>query len=108
MSDTASKMLPLLRMGFTVLLLALLPLAWWWLRQRGADTRSRLTALTALTLFLTFDLIVFGAYTRLSDSGLGCPDWPGCYAQAGPLAAHADIAQAQAAMPSGPVTHAKA
>ena len=108
MSDTASKMLPLLRMGFTVLLLALLPLAWWWLRQRGADTRSRLTALTALTLFLTFDLIVFGAYTRLSDSGLGCPDWPGCYAQASPLAAHADIAQAQAAMPSGPVTHAKA
>ena len=108
LSDTANTLLPLLRMGITVLLLALLPLAWWWLRQRGADPRSRLAALTALTLFLTFDLIVFGAYTRLSDSGLGCPDWPGCYSQASPLAAHADIAQAQATMPSGPVTHVKA
>ena len=30
-------------------------------------------------VFLTFDLIIFGAFTRLSNSGLGCPDWPGCY-----------------------------
>ena len=68
----------------------------------------RLAALTALALFLTFDLIVVGSFTRLTDSGLGCPDWPGCYGQASPLGAHADIAAAQAAMPSGPVTHAKA
>jgi cytochrome c oxidase assembly protein subunit 15 len=61
-----------------------------WLRQRGADTRARLAALTALTLFLTFDLIVFGAFTRLTDSGLGCPDWPGCYGQASPLGATPD------------------
>lgn len=31
------------------------------------------------TLVLTFCVIVLGAYTRLSDAGLGCPDWPGCY-----------------------------
>ena len=99
---------PLLRMALAALLLALLPLAWWWLRQRGADARGRLAALTALTLFLTFDLIVFGAFTRLTDSGLGCPDWPGCYGQASPLAAQADIAQAQSALPTGPVTQAKA
>lgn len=28
---------------------------------------------------LTFIVILFGAYTRLRDAGLGCPDWPGCY-----------------------------
>jgi cytochrome c oxidase assembly protein subunit 15 len=67
-----------------------------------------LAALTALTLFLTFDLIVFGSFTRLSDSGLGCPDWPGCYGAASPIGAHADIHAAQTAMPSGPVTFGKA
>ncbi len=28
---------------------------------------------------LTLFVIVLGAYVRLSDAGLGCPDWPGCY-----------------------------
>lgn len=28
---------------------------------------------------LALTVIVFGAYVRLSDAGLGCPDWPGCY-----------------------------
>ena len=32
-----------------------------------------------ITLILTYFLIVFGSYVRLTDSGLGCPDWPGCY-----------------------------
>ena len=30
-------------------------------------------------MLLAFVVIVLGAYTRLSDAGLGCPDWPGCY-----------------------------
>jgi cytochrome c oxidase assembly protein subunit 15 len=88
--------------------LALLPLSLLWLRQRGANARLRLAALCALTLFLTFDLIVFGAFTRLSDSGLGCPDWPGCYGQASPLGARAQIDAAQNLQPSGPVTLSKA
>jgi cytochrome c oxidase assembly protein subunit 15 len=54
------------------------------------------------------DLVLFGAFTRLTDSGLGCPDWPGCYGEASPLAAHAPISAAQADMPSGPVTVSKA
>ena len=99
---------PLLRMVLLVSLLALLPLAWWWLRQRGSDAASRLVALTTLAAFLTFDLIVFGAFTRLTDSGLGCPDWPGCYGQASPIAAHAEIHAAQSAQPTGPVTTTKA
>jgi heme a synthase len=32
-----------------------------------------------LALVLCFVVVVFGAYVRLSDAGLGCPDWPGCY-----------------------------
>ena len=99
---------PMLRLLLLAAGLALLPLSWWWLRQRGATPARRLAALTAITLFLTFDLIVFGSLTRLTDSGLGCPDWPGCYGEASPFGAKADIAAAQLALPSGPVTHAKA
>ena len=79
----------------------------WLRRRRGARTGWR-HALTVLTLFLTFDLIVFGAFTRLSDSGLGCPDWPGCYGSASPLGAREAIDAAQSAMPTGPVTQGKA
>lgn len=32
-----------------------------------------------LTLCWTLLVIMLGAYTRLTDAGLGCPDWPGCY-----------------------------
>jgi heme a synthase len=87
---------------------AALVLAWLAWRQRGRGARAWLASLTALTLFLTFDLIVFGSFTRLTDSGLGCPDWPGCYGEASPWGAKADIASAQAALPSGPVTFTKA
>lgn len=99
---------PALRLALLAGVVALLPLSWWWLRQRGAALDRRLAALTAITLFLTFDLIVFGAFTRLSDSGLGCPDWPGCYGEASPWGAREDIQAAQSALPSGPVTPAKA
>ncbi|MBS0444529.1 MAG: COX15/CtaA family protein [Proteobacteria bacterium] len=89
-------------------LLALVPLAWAWRGWRGSTPAERLRALTVVALFLTFDLVLFGAFTRLTDSGLGCPDWPGCYGNASPLGAHADIHAAQALMPQGPVTHVKA
>src|SRR5687767_2356877 len=36
-------------------------------------------ALAAATVALTFVVVVVGAYVRLSDAGLGCPDWPLCY-----------------------------
>ncbi|HAV74307.1 MAG TPA: heme A synthase, partial [Limnobacter sp.] len=35
--------------------------------------------LVAFTTVLTFLLIMLGAFVRLTDAGLGCPDWPGCY-----------------------------
>ena len=90
------------------LILALGPLCWVWWRNRGSGSSRRLQALCVLTLFLTFDLVLFGAFTRLTDSGLGCPDWPGCYGTSSPVAARTQISEAQAAMPSGPVTHGKA
>ncbi|AGU51624.1 putative cytochrome oxidase assembly protein [Variovorax paradoxus B4] len=89
-------------------LIALGPLVWVWRRNAGAGPARRLHALTVLTLFLTFDLTLFGAFTRLTDSGLGCPDWPGCYGNASPVGARHEIAMAQSAQPTGPVTHGKA
>lgn len=59
-------------------------------------------------LLLALGVVVLGSYVRLSDAGLGCPDWPGCYGQITPHHAGDEIAQAEAFMPGGPVSHAKA
>ena len=99
---------PLAQLMLLGTVIALGPLAWVGWRNRGGRQGRRLQALTVLTLFLTFDLVLFGAFTRLTDSGLGCPDWPGCYGSASPVGARSEIAAAQEAMPTGPVTHGKA
>ncbi|GAC1553035.1 MAG: hypothetical protein NVS3B11_14950 [Collimonas sp.] len=94
----------LFQLGSMGLLVALLAFCVVWV---SSDT-NKYRKLVWVTLFLTFDLIMFGAFTRLTDSGLGCPDWPGCYGHANPLQAHAHISAAQEAMPDGPVTVMKA
>ena len=99
---------PVVRMLLMGLLLASGPLLMVYLRNRRGTPLGRMHALTLVTLFLTFDLVLFGAFTRLTDSGLGCPDWPGCYGNASPLGASVDIAAAQQVMPTGPVTPGKA
>lgn len=99
---------PAARLALLGLLVAGAPLAWVWWRHRRGDALQRLRGLTLVTLFLTFDLVLFGAFTRLTDSGLGCPDWPGCYGSASPIGASRSISAAEAAMPSGPVTTGKA
>ena len=94
----------LIQLAITGMLAALLPLSIVWV----SNDSNKYRKLIWVTVFLTFDLIMFGAFTRLTDSGLGCPDWPGCYGQANPFQAHADISAAETAMPTGPVTVMKA
>ena len=94
----------LIQLALTGLIVAMLPLSMVWV----SNDTDKYRKLIWITLFLTFDLIMFGAFTRLTDSGLGCPDWPGCYGHADPIKAHADISAAEIAMPTGPVTVVKA
>ncbi|GAB3540238.1 COX15/CtaA family protein [Noviherbaspirillum agri] len=94
----------LIQLAIIGIVVALLPLTMVWVSSDSNKYRK----LVWVTVFLTFDLIMFGAFTRLTDSGLGCPDWPGCYGHANPLQAHEHISAAEAAMPDGPVTVVKA
>ncbi len=53
-------------------------------------------------------VVVLGAFVRLSDAGLGCPDWPGCYGQIDVPQGAEQIEKANAAFPERPVNVAKA
>ncbi|MEN9618983.1 MAG: hypothetical protein RL406_1220 [Pseudomonadota bacterium] len=108
MSDNLYNLTPVLHLLIMGALVAMVPLCWVWLRNPQASTARRVQVLTLITLFITFDLVLFGAFTRLTDSGLGCPDWPGCYGHASPVGAQSAIAFEQSQMPDGPVTHTKA
>lgn len=67
-------------------------------------------ALAWFAVFYTFAVVVVGAYVRLSDAGLGCPDWPGCYGKITPHHAQDAIAGAveQQGGEHGPVSLGKA
>ncbi len=65
----------------------------------------------SLVLFATFFavvVVILGAWTRLEDAGLGCPDWPGCYGFITVPETAEEIAQAEAAYPDAPFEAEKA
>ncbi len=61
-----------------------------------------------LTTLFALVVIVLGAYVRLSDAGLGCPDWPGCYGQSVVPGSVETIAQANASFPDRALESGKA
>ncbi|CAM3930126.1 COX15/CtaA family protein [Rheinheimera salexigens] len=69
-------------------------------------TRQRWLA--SFAIILTLGVITLGAYTRLTDAGLGCPDWPGCYGFLKVPQQDHHIAQAMQAFPERPVHAEKA
>ena len=64
--------------------------------------------LVLLATLLAVCVVVLGAYVRLSDAGLGCPDWPGCYGTLTIPQSESAIAHAQVTYPDTPIEEGKA
>ena len=64
---------------------------------------KRTFGLTLIGLGLVLVVVVLGAFTRLVDAGLGCPDWPGCYGHLLWPDEAAEIAAAERLFPDAPV-----
>jgi cytochrome c oxidase assembly protein subunit 15 len=67
------------------------------------ENRKPSFRLALLGVALALVVIVLGAFTRLVDAGLGCPDWPGCYGHVSWPTHSEEIAAANAAFPDAPV-----
>ncbi|MCV5225194.1 COX15/CtaA family protein, partial [Escherichia coli] len=65
----------------------------------------KLIQLVRFSLLLTLVVIMLGAYTRLSDAGLGCPDWPGCYGHFSVPHQEEDVIRANLNFPERAVEH---
>ena len=73
-----------------------------------ADSPPIIYRTVVVAIALAVIVVVLGAYTRLVDAGLGCPDWPGCYGHLGVPSTAAEISRAEAAFPDAPVEADKA
>jgi cytochrome c oxidase assembly protein subunit 15 len=59
-------------------------------------------------VLLSLCVVMLGAYTRLTDAGLGCPDWPGCYGQLVLPSSKEQVQAAQTHYPQIPIEAEKA
>lgn len=73
-----------------------------------SEMQPALHRLGWLATLMGVGVVILGVWVRLSDAGLGCPDWPGCYGQLLVPETEQAIAQANAAFPERPVEIAKA
>ncbi|PTB90036.1 cytochrome B [Pseudidiomarina aestuarii] len=64
--------------------------------------------LVKFSLVLVVIVIVLGSYTRLTDAGLGCPDWPGCYGTLTVPKSEEQISRAVELWPDAPIEYNKA
>ncbi len=64
--------------------------------------------ITSIAVLLALFVVMLGAYTRLSDAGLGCPDWPGCYGHLVLPAKQSALQKAQSTYPQIPIESHKA
>lgn len=70
--------------------------------------RSLFSKIAFFATLLAFLVVILGAYTRLKDAGLGCPDWPGCYGQLVVPQTGDEMASAQKLYPNQPIEPSKA
>lgn len=70
--------------------------------------RRALVRISQMALLLTLTVILLGAWTRLRDAGLGCPDWPTCYGHLSVPTSPESLARASELFPNQQVVPAKA
>ena len=72
------------------------------------DNFKKIQIISLIGIFLAFVVVGLGAWTRLVDAGLGCPDWPGCYGYVWMPTTEAEIEQANITFPERQFELAKA
>ncbi|STY30709.1 cytochrome c oxidase assembly protein [Legionella wadsworthii] len=70
--------------------------------------KNLLRHVVSFAMLLSLFVVMLGAYTRLTDAGLGCPDWPGCYGQMVLPSAGEKLKSAQTHYPQIPIESRKA
>lgn len=70
--------------------------------------RKTYSLIALIATLLTLVVVVLGAYTRITDAGLSCPDWPGCYGQLTVPAGEQAVKEANHLYPDRPLEASKA